>query len=226
MSVTPTNAQQQFTSATAPYSVKSLLEAFKTDAAISLNCHHVGTIQSFDPNTQTATASINYLKTAFQYDAATNANVPVQINYPLLAMCPVICLGGGKASLTFPIQAGDECLILFNDRSLDNWFQSGTLQPLNSPRLHSISDGIILVGLRNSQKVLSNYDMTRAVLKNNQAEVGVGPSLIKIANNLTSLKTVLENLISAIESATYGGNSLDSPAGLEAVRALVAGLLE
>ena len=193
---------------------KDAMEIVKTDAMNSINCHHIGTIQSFNASNQTATATINYTKTLFNYNNATKAYVPVTVNYPILTQCPVICLGGGAANLTFPIQKGDECLVLFNDRSIDNWLQTGQVGPVNSPRMHALADGIILVGLRNEQRSIQNYDTTRAVITDGNAKCGVNPSThhVTIVNNSTTLKTVLNNLISAATGATYGGNPIDSSA--------------
>ncbi len=227
------NTSQNYTLPTANYTLKSLLDTFKESTSVEINCHHIGTIQTFDPTTQTATATVNYTRTYFEYDPKTNSNQPVQINYPQLMMCPVICLGGGSASLTFPIQAGDECLILFNDRSIDNWLQSGNVGPLNSPRLHSISDGIILVGLRNSQKVIQNYDTTHAVLQNGSTQVALSSSQVKIANASKDLGTILQNLLTAIEALTVtcpsGGGPSSTPinaASFVSVASDLAGLLE
>lgn len=209
MSVAPpiSNPAQQLNSYTTNIKLKDLLDSYKDATSISINCHHIGTIQAFDATTQTASATINYSKTYFKFDNLTNSNVPVQINYPLLLMCPVIFLSGGPASLTFPIAQGDECLILFNDRSLDNWYQSGSGSPVNSPRLHSISDGIILVGLKSFLNRQMNYDTARAVLRNNTSAVGVNGSKVLITNTYvgtaspsTTLNTLLQTLITDLQT--------------------------
>jgi hypothetical protein len=229
-------------------SLKDLLDLLKKDIMLSLNSHHVGTIESFNPVKQTATATVNYPKTYFQLNSSTGLYNPVLVDYPLLVDCPVICLGGGKTALTFPIQQGDECLVLFNDRAIDSWFSGGAGAALSSPRLHSFSDGIILVGLRSLGNVLQSYDTVRAVLMNGTTLVGVGPTLIKIANNSTTLNTLLQNLVTNIKnlvSATAaitvtgvmsGGGVSGPPANIAAINAIttqltttanqIAGLLE
>lgn len=189
-------------------SLKDLLDLLKKDVLLSLNAHHVGTIQSFNSAKQTATATINYPKTYYQLNSVTGLYNPVLVNYPLLVDCPVICLGGGTAALTFPIQSGDECLVFFNDRAIDNWFSGGAGAALSSQRLHSFSDGLILVGLRSLGKVLTNYDATRAVLRNGTTLVGVGPSLVKIANQQTTLNTLLQSLISNVQSLVSAASAI------------------
>lgn len=203
------NAAPQVNYFTTQFELKDLLDSYRDITATAINCHHIGTIQTFDTLTQTATVTINYTKTYFQWDSTIGTTKPVQITYPVLMICPVICLGGSSTALTFPIETGDECLILFNDRSLDNWYQSGQVGPINSPRLHSISDGIILVGLRNSQKVLANYNTTHAVIRNNRgAQVGVNASTatVLVGNATTTLNTVLQNLTTALNTFATGLN--------------------
>src|ERR1043165_6177607 len=95
--------------------LKDLLALFRKDLLIGLNCHHVGRIESFDPDTQLAQASIAYKKTRF-VEAGEGEYVPILEDYPVLVDCPVVSLGGGDGCLTFPYAKGDECLILFNDR--------------------------------------------------------------------------------------------------------------
>lgn len=185
---------------TSDIELRDVLDQFKKEILLGINCHHIGTIQSFDSDLQTATASINYTKTFFKLNAGNGNYLPYQKQYPLLIDAPVICLGGGKASLTFPISAGDECLIIFNDRNMDNWFSGGSGSQLATGRLHSFSDGIILVGLRSMANTIDNYDNTRAVLQNGTTMVGVGESLIKIANRSTTLNTLLQQILTQLET--------------------------
>src|SRR5690606_13368617 len=130
-----------------------------------------------------ATVTINYKKTYYRLNAATGLYAPLLMDYPILVDCPVIALGGAAAALTFPITKGDECLVLFNDRDMDNCFQVGSGSANAAPRLHSFADGIVLVGLRSLAKVLTNYDTQRAVLRNGTALVGVSPSKVRVANS-------------------------------------------
>ncbi len=186
-------------------SLSDLLDLFKKEIFLNLNCHHLATVQSFDPATQTVTCTINYQKTIFQLNEQTQQYSAVLFNYPLLAKVPVVILNGGQAGLTFPITQGDQCLLLFNDRSIDNWFQSGQVGPVPQSRFHSLSDAIALVGIRNLNTVISAYDMTRALLFNGSAGVGVSSTKIKIFNGSTTLNTILQNILTQLEAL---GNSV------------------
>jgi hypothetical protein len=61
---------------------------------------------------------------------------------------PVIYPGGGQHTITFPVNAGDYCLVIFCERSIDNWYQMGGVQQPSDWRMHDINDGFALVGIR------------------------------------------------------------------------------
>lgn len=176
------------------------LNLHKKDVFLNLNCHHIGTIQTFNSTLQTASVTINYSKTYFQFNSTTGAYDNMLVNYPVIAEAPVVCLGGGMTSLTFPIQTGDECLVLFNDRDFDNWFTGGSGSPNATARLHSFADALVIVGIRSMANVITNYSADHAVLQNGTTLVGVGPTTIKIANAGTTLNTLLQSLISDLQS--------------------------
>lgn len=182
--------------------LSDLLGLLKKDIMLSLAAHHIGTVQSFDASNQTATATINYKKTYFQLDPVSGDYVPVLVDYPILIDCPVICLGGGLGALTFPIKAGDECVVLFNDRDLDTWFQGGSGGAVATPRLHSFSDAMILVGVRSLAKVLTDYDEERSSLKYGTTRVAVGETLVLIENEQFQLGTLIQELLSELQDLT------------------------
>jgi hypothetical protein len=197
----PNNGSIQFTSPVAEPSLADVLNQLKTDIFRDFNCHHLATIQSFNPVNQTASASINYTKTFFKLSSNMQTYESYQISYPLMIDMPVIILGGGGANLTFPISSGDQCLILFNDRSIDNWYQSGQVGPLNMPRLHSFSDGIVLVGLRNTITSIANYDTINAKIFNGTSGLKIAPSgQLTLYNETTTLNTILQNIMTQLEA--------------------------
>lgn len=175
-----------------------LLDSLKKDIFLSMNCHALATIQSFDPDEQTVSATINYTRTQIRANGdGTYSNH--EIKYSIIVDAPAIALGGGSSALTFPIVQGDQALIFFNDRDMDNWVQGGrtsNVGPVATPRLHSFSDAIALVGLNK----ISGYDPIRAVLRNGEgpAQVAIGPELIEISNDVTSLFDILDETLTAL----------------------------
>lgn len=219
-----TNPTPAFTRPGSTPGLRDVLNLLKKEILLQLNCHAVATVQTFDSDSQTVTAIVNYKKSNLVKNEETGLYSAVLMDYPVLLDVPVIIMGGGGFSLTFPISLGDECLILFNDRDIDNWFQGNSSQSPASARLHSFSDGIALVGLNSSPNVYSNYDTTHAIMKSaSGAELGIGETLIRIANNGTTLNTLLQDLIAAISGLSIdlsgvtagsdvvpGGGSIDA----------------
>jgi hypothetical protein len=183
--------------------LKDLLTLFKKQSDLDLNCHHLGTIQNFDPATQTVQVTINYKQTYWTYGENSNNYTPVNQDYPIIADCPLIILGSGDTRITFPIKQGDQCILLFNDRDIDNWFLGSTSSPNATPRLHSFSDAIALIGPNNKNTVIQDYDPIRAIITNGTTKNGINPQTNKLTlTNGTSLNTLLQNLCTQLENLT------------------------
>lgn len=221
-----------FTQAPADPQLKDVLDQLKKNILLSLNCHHIGTVQSFDATNQKATATINYTQTIYTLNSKTGTYTQSTPSYPVLLDCPVIFLGGGPASLTFPVQKGDTCLVLFNDRDLDTWYTGGSsTSPPATARLHSLADGIILVGLRSMNNLLSAIDLTRAVLQWGSTVVAVSASKVKISNqSIGTLGTLLNTFATqaqslATQTAALTVTSFGSPPTNAAAIAMIASQL-
>ena len=70
------------------------------------------------------------------------------VDLPLLVDVPVVFPRGGGFTLTYPIQSGDECLVVFSSRCIDGWWQDGGVANAPDSRMHDLSDGFALVGPR------------------------------------------------------------------------------
>jgi hypothetical protein len=75
-----------------------------------------------------------------------------------LVKVPLACFGGGGFSVTAPVKAGDEVMVIFSSRCIDGWWQSGGVQSQTELRMHSLSDGMAIPGLRSAPNALANYD--------------------------------------------------------------------
>jgi hypothetical protein len=209
-------------------SLIDVLRLHKDDIFSTMNCHAIGTIESFDPAEQTATIKISYKRKIFE------SGVEKLLDYPLLLDCPIISITGGQAGLTMPVTAGDSTLVLFNDRDIDNWFSGATSGQLASPRAHSISDGIALVGVRPLNKVIQNFDASNPTLFNQTTRIKVKPTKVLIENSTDKLGLVLSELIDTINAITttncvVGAPVAVSPASqaqLNLVKTKLIGLLE
>lgn len=138
------------------------IQGRKNDIKSEINCIAIGTVQSFDSNDQTVNVQINYVRVltgGTATDAPNNDDTTRKlVPYPILVKCPLMMLSGGQAVITFPVAQGDSCIILFNDRDMDTWWNSGIVgNPPNSARLHDLSDGIVIVGIRNLTNAIQGY---------------------------------------------------------------------
>ena len=159
----------------------TLLNELKRNIFIEFNCHAIAVVQSVNFSNQTLTASVAYTRGVLEKQPnGTYSLVPV--NYPFLVDCPFISIQGGNAGLTMPIQPGDNCLVFYNDRDINNWWTSDQPSIPNSSRTHSFSDAIVLVGLNNNNNPIPNFSGHNAVLYNGNVKVSVTPSNVVISN--------------------------------------------
>ena len=109
-----------------------------------------GIVQSFDPVAMTVT-----VQPAVAGRVTDETGKTSSVNMPLLPDVPVVFPGGGGFTLTFPVASGDECLVVFASRCIDAWWQSGGIGEPMEPRMHDLSDGFALVGVRSQARRLS-----------------------------------------------------------------------
>lgn len=114
-----------------------LLEQAKENAMMDVRVSMPARIVSFDPATKTAQVEI-CMQMVDDDDSA--------IEYPPLVDCPCLFTRGGGFHVVHPYSAGDSGLVLFSDRCLDGWFESGKTAPPMDFRVHSMSDAYFIGG--------------------------------------------------------------------------------
>lgn len=144
-----------------PPTLTDVCDALKLDIKKTLNCVRPGVIQVFDAATQTCIVEIAQTQVT---SIAQDGTRTIEAYSPLLVV-PVVFPSGGGFTLTFPIQEGDECLLFFNDRQLDNWFAQGAGQAPTIGRLHDLSDAFALVGIRSSPRALAGVSTASVQLR-------------------------------------------------------------
>lgn len=168
--------------------MEALLDLFKLDVMQSVNSVGVGVVEAFDEDNQLAQVSLAYKRIV----------KGAAVDYPVLVDCPVFVLSGGAAQITFPVAVGDECLVLFNDRNMDNWYSSGTTQPVATNRIHALTDAIALVGLRSQRRLIQAYDMLHALLAWGDVQVGVSETKVLVRNGTGTLNDRLQDIITQV----------------------------
>lgn len=122
-----------------------------------------GIVQSFDATKRTVSVQPTINGRVRQKDGSFQS-----ITMPVLLDCPVLFQGGGGVTATFPIKKGDECLVHFSARCIDGWFAKGGVQDAPEFRMHNLSDGFALVGVRSLPRKI-NVDTTNACLISDDA---------------------------------------------------------
>jgi hypothetical protein len=161
-----------------------------------------GRIVSFNP--QKMTAVVQPALTGFntQLDGTRKP-----LNITTIADVPVHFPAGGGFTLTFPVKAGDECLIVFSERSIDNWHQHGGTQEPSDWRMHDINDAVVHVGLRSQPNVIPNVHATNVQLRSDD-----GNSFVEISAGGITLKTpgtLTINAAAIVTTGTFTNNGVN-----------------
>lgn len=144
--IDPSKSEALQTQERAAASLEDVLRIFLRQDRLDMHTALPGVVQSYDPSKLTVT-----VQCAIQRQIAGVGPQSV----PLLVDVPVVFTGGGGFLVTFPIVAGDECLVIFSERCIDSWWSQGGVQPVAEARMHDYSDGFAIIGPRSLPRVPS-----------------------------------------------------------------------
>ena len=128
-----------------------------------------GIIVSFNPATQQASIQPAIKRVFIARGAEEQILTPSPL--PVLINVPIIFPRGGGFSLTFPVKQGDECLIMFCERSIDNWHQFGGVKSPTARRFHDLSDAVAYVGLSSLPNKIPDFNADDTELKSDNGAV-------------------------------------------------------
>lgn len=171
-----------------------------------------GIVQSFDAEAGTVSVRVatnEYLLVNTSDDGIALETQATQL--PLLTDVPILIPTAGGWSLTFPIKAGDECMLVFADTPLDVWFQNGGVNnnPVNQRR-HSLSDPVAVFGVRSTPRILDDYSTDSAQLRSDDGTVVI--DLAASGVTVTSPKVTV-NSSGQVNIAASGQVSISSGGG-------------
>jgi phage baseplate assembly protein gpV len=115
--------------------------------------------------------------------------VPTIKDLPLLVDVPVVLPRAGGFVLSFPVAAGDECLVVFSDTNMDAWWQAGGVQNPVDRRRHALADGFAILGPWSQQRRLSSYSATATQLRNE-----AGTVVVELAANTITVQAPTVNV--------------------------------
>lgn len=123
---------------------------------------------------------------------------------PICTNVPVIFLSGagGKAIFSLPVEVGDGCLLLYSQRSLDNWLSSGDISRPGAKWRFSETDGLAIVGLESFSNPIPAHP-TDVMIRFDKMEVRLQPgNKIAIGVGGVELLDLLDQTLSALLQST------------------------
>lgn len=150
---------------------RSFIEMMK-DVGTSIPGHFL----AFNPDTQLAQIQIGVV--GIDVSGKTFTHSPI-------IECPVAFLGGSQYFIEHQIDPGDECLIIFSQRYIDAWVNTGGVAQQDIVRFHDFSDAAILPGLRSQPNKISSFENNGVRLRNK-----AGDKFIWLKNDGTAEITV------------------------------------
>ncbi len=164
--------------------IRSHVSNFETQLYTALPA----TVVSWDAEAQTITASPVMLEA---YEDGDISKLP-EIDH-----VPVMFPSGGGGSLTFPIQVGNEVLLVFSSRNFDTWWSTGEVDKLSSTqRYNEYTDAIAIVGAASKNKsVIANPDDVEIKFKGSRVTLKESGSVEILCNgdldiNATGVVTI------------------------------------
>ncbi|EPE4190846.1 Gp138 family membrane-puncturing spike protein [Yersinia enterocolitica] len=128
------------------------LRTLQSSVSSQLRVSMPGVVQSFDAESVTCDIQIGI----------KGESGGESTNLSVLTNVPVLFPRGGGVTMTFPIKAGDECLLIFGDRCIDFWHQSGDIQETVDEREHDLSDAFAIIGPQSQAKKISGISTSAA----------------------------------------------------------------
>ncbi|MBS9442299.1 phage baseplate assembly protein V [Photorhabdus heterorhabditis] len=174
------------------------LKAINHSLSSQLRVAIPGIIQSFNADAVTCV-----VQPAIKSGIADAEGKTTSVSLPLLVDVPVIFPRGGGVTLTFPVKAGDECLVVFADRCIDFWWQSGGVQEPADDRQHSLSDAFAIIGPQSQQRKIAGISTHTAQLRSDD-----GAAYIELDPNSHNVTVITPAKLIATAN---GGTEITSP---------------
>ena len=132
--------------------LEELLRLVVAQGAANLHVSMPGRIETYDNATQKATVT-----PLLQTRTVALDGEEILDTLPKLQDVPVVFQRAGDFFMSFPLKKGDHVLLVFQDRSIDQWATTagGVTDPVDF-RTHDLSDAVAIPGLYPFEKALSD----------------------------------------------------------------------
>lgn len=191
-----------------------LLKALMRNVSYSLRVALPGVIVSFNAETQTASIDL-----AIQDRIVLN-NQSQYMQIPRLLDVPIVLPRAGGFTLTMPVTAGDECLVVFADMCINTWFTNGAIanpkggylgQKHERPRRHNFSDAFAIVGTWNQKRILTDYSTEAVQLRSDDGStvIEVGSDEVTITATTVTVNATTANVQASDKVTVQGTNQVN-----------------
>ena len=126
----------------------SLLNIHSEEIKKDINTCIPGVVISFDKDTQLASLQIG-INMVDNHDN--------QYKHAPIISCPVFFVGNANYIIEHEINEGDEGILVFSQRCMDNWVADGGTVNQDVIRFHDINDAMFIPGIRSQKNKIENF---------------------------------------------------------------------
>lgn len=130
-----------------------------------------GRVVSYNAQKQTASIQITVKSFVKQPDGSQKA-----VDLPILEEVPVQFPGAGGQTMTFPVKAGDEVVVMFMSRASDAQQQSGGDQQASDASTHGLSHPRAMLGFRSNPRALQNVSTDETEVRSDDGNTKISLS--------------------------------------------------
>lgn len=146
---------------------------------------------------------------------------------PVIVGVPVLFPSTNEFQMTFPINKGDGCLIIFSMRDISNWIANGGDSEPVDLRKYDITDAMAIPGLFSPIESTIEYDEDDVLIKFNEAVIRIQKDeKFAIGNQNAELIDILSQLLAILKTDTAGGSPLAGAAQYAALQLTVDNFLK
>ena len=179
--------------------LNELMRSHQEKVSSSIRVASPGIIQSFDPASQSCTVQLA-IRERVKNDDGTTSDTPV----PILLDVPVVFPRTAKFALTLPVEAGDECLVVFADSCINAWYSSGGVQNQEERRRHDLSDGFAVIGVGSIPAALGEYAADAMELRGleGKTKVSIKKDDIALSTEKTQISLSKDTITASAQGAS------------------------
>jgi len=153
------------------------------------------------------------------------------VKLPAIFNVPVIHPASGGASITFPVNVGDKVLLVFSEKSLEEWLQNGNQVTPDDPRQNSLTDAVAHLGFRDFGTPSPAANNTDLLVKYDGSEIKLKPSGVIDINateaNITTPNLNITGDVDITGNVTISGDltaaNVEATSELKGATALIGG---